>query len=113
MTMIDNRQGFGAAIGNGDLGNDYAKTRIELSDNKIYGESEIPDCPDDGSFCFNFDKYGVMLTGGTHLAKGFHVTGSHTLPHQKVKSLPNWGTLQQMYRNEFIGFKSKTKTGMR
>jgi hypothetical protein len=41
------------------------------------------------------------------------VTGSHTLPVQKVKSLANWNTKQKHYRNEFIGFDSRTKTGMR
>lgn len=84
-----------------------------ISDNKFYGDSEIPDCPDDGSFCFEYDKYAFILTGGTHRGKGLHVTGSHTLPVQKVKSLANWNTKQKHYRNEFIGFDSRTKTGMR
>lgn len=61
-------------------GYDYDEQNIVISDNKFYGESEIPDCPDDGSFCFEYDKYAFMFTGGTHRGKGLHVTGSHTLP---------------------------------
>lgn len=34
---------------------------IELNDNKIYGESEADDCPDDESFCKPFDKFGVVM----------------------------------------------------
>jgi hypothetical protein len=44
----------------------HAEIRIELNDNKIYGESEILDCPADKSFCSKFNKYGVILTGATH-----------------------------------------------
>jgi hypothetical protein len=62
MTMIDNKQGFGASMGSGS----YSEIRIELNDNKIYGESEIADCPADKSFCSKFNKYGVILTGATH-----------------------------------------------
>lgn len=31
----------------------------------------------------------------------------------KIKSLPTWGTVQKMNRNEFIGFNDKTALGMR
>jgi hypothetical protein len=42
MTMIDNVLGLGMSLGNPT--ND--KTSLTFSDNYIYGESEIPDCPD-------------------------------------------------------------------
>jgi hypothetical protein len=46
MTMIDNVEGFGAALAtSGD------SSLIMLNDNKIYGETEATDCPDDGSYC--------------------------------------------------------------
>jgi hypothetical protein len=63
MTMIDNREGFGAAIVNADT--NYRNSYIELNDNKIYGETPIQDCPGDGSFCKMFNKYGIMIHGGT------------------------------------------------
>jgi hypothetical protein len=62
MTMIDNMKGFGASLGARD---DLSPILIELNDNKIYGESEIDDCPADGSFCIDVNKFGVMLTGAT------------------------------------------------
>jgi hypothetical protein len=74
MTMIDNRQGFGAALQvSGFSGNDYSEIRIELNDNKIYGESEISDCPDDKSFCKPVSKFGMMLTGATFAGKPLHI----------------------------------------
>ena len=72
MTMIDNRQGFGASIKSFTL--EYEEPTIELNDNKIYGETPISDCPEDGSFCKPYDKYGVMLTGATHKGKAAHIT---------------------------------------
>lgn len=109
MTMLDNRQGMTAGLGGGD----YDHNKIVIDDNIVYGETEIPDCPEDKSFCFKYDKFGFMLTGGTEKGKGLHVTGSHTLPAHKVKSLAIWHTTQVMRRNHFIGFNKKTQQGMR
>jgi hypothetical protein len=49
MNMIDNRYGFGAALEAKFV--DYDRIRIELSDNKFYGETPILDCPPDQSIC--------------------------------------------------------------
>lgn len=78
MTMIDNREGFGATLKNvGDT--EYNEILIELNDNKIYGESEISDCPYDGE-CSPYTKFGVLLTGATHKGKDAHITGESSLP---------------------------------
>jgi hypothetical protein len=90
--MMDNREGFGAALKvPGDP--EYNEIRIELNDNKIYGETPISDCPDDGSFCKPYDKFGVMLTGATYNGKDPHITGASSLPVHKIKSLSSWGTV--------------------
>jgi hypothetical protein len=74
MTMIDNREGFGASLAvEGFSANDYSEIRIELNDNKIYGESEISDCPVDGSFCIQDRKYGMILTGALFGGKDLHI----------------------------------------
>jgi hypothetical protein len=52
MTMIDNRVGFGATLGIPD----ETSSLVMINDNKIYGETEVTDCPSDGSYCETFDK---------------------------------------------------------
>jgi hypothetical protein len=115
MTMIDNRNGFGAAMKNGPIftARDYAPGTIQLNDNKIYGECEASDCPADGSFCKPVEKYGMIITGATFNGKDLHVEDMSPLPIPKLKSLSTWGTIQKMYRNEFIGFEAKTSEGLR
>jgi len=62
MTMIDNREGFGASLeSNGE--NAYAGPLIMLNDNHIYGETEATDCPPDESYCKIIDKSGFMMSG--------------------------------------------------
>jgi hypothetical protein len=51
MTMIDNRVGFAAS-----LATHSENTLVMLNDNKIYGETEVTDCPEDSSYCNTFDK---------------------------------------------------------
>ena len=88
MTMIDNHLGFGASIGGI---NEYKDIKIELNDNKVYGESEISDCPEDGSFCKMFNKFGLMMSGPTFGVKELHTNMEVPLPTHKIKSLAQWG----------------------
>ena len=44
MISIDNGLGIGASMGEGVKGERY-ENEIHLNDNKVYGESPIPDCP--------------------------------------------------------------------
>jgi hypothetical protein len=74
MTLIDNRNGFGATMGVKEYSaDDYGEILVELNDNKIYGESEASDCPKDGSFCRPVEKYGFIINGATHNRKDLHV----------------------------------------
>jgi hypothetical protein len=57
MTMIDNRLGLGISMGNAGNGN----TQLIFNDNYIYGESEIPDCPNfnGADYCEVTDKAAI------------------------------------------------------
>ena len=58
MTMIDNVLGLGMSLGNPT----NVKTSLTFSDNYIYGESEIPDCPDPNNakdYCINTEKFAI------------------------------------------------------
>jgi hypothetical protein len=78
MTMIDNSAGFGAAL-QGNKG-DYYDYQVELNDNKIYGESESPDCPKDGGFCKKSDKYGLISSHFARAGKPLHIDMPSGLP---------------------------------
>jgi hypothetical protein len=45
MVVVDNREGFGANIINGDDEYNQEKLHLLIKDSMIYGEHENPDCP--------------------------------------------------------------------
>jgi len=47
---------------------------MQLNDNKIYGESPIPDCPQNGQggYCNKFTKCGLMAASALTGAKPIH-----------------------------------------
>ena len=53
----------------------------------IYGESEIPDCPQNGNggYCFKINKYGFFAGGGIYRGKAFHISVTPELPPHKIK----------------------------
>lgn len=106
MTMIDNHGGFGAALGAGD----GADSMILIKNNKIYGESELLDCPGDGSFCHKVSKLGIYFTGVTTGAKGLFVPPAKA-PIQKVKTSGTWNGRHRLENNEFIGWDYDTRYG--
>lgn len=106
MTMIDNHGGFGAALGAGDRAN----ALILIKNNKIYGESELLDCPGDGSFCHKVSKLGIYFTGVTTGAKSIWVSPAKA-PIQKVKTSGTWNGRHRLENNEFIGWDYDTRYG--
>jgi hypothetical protein len=57
--MIDNVQGLGISLGNSTDESTY----LILNDNFIYGESEIPDCPNNKNkkdYCDITEKFAVF-----------------------------------------------------
>jgi len=103
--MIDNAEGFSATVGHplGEV--------VMISDNKIYGETEITDCPSDGSYCFAPDKVGFVISSLSEQGKKYHPEMLPMLPLYKAKSEGVWGGAQRFYRNEFYNFKSSTAEG--
>ena len=66
MIMIDNAKGF-MPLGSPNLVYQDTLHTIKMYDNKVYGEyAPMLDCPSDGSFCYNIDKYGWGINGVTH-----------------------------------------------
>lgn len=102
MVMIDNAMGIAANLGGG-------KT-IRLQRLKIYGESPIPDCPDNGGYCFKISKYGVLSSNVGGGAKDL-------FPEYKKRpiALSNkdgaWGSIIQYEDVEFHDWRYKTRYG--
>ena len=114
MTSIDNVLGFGVQAASGTGPRDYAPLIMELSDNKAYGETESPDCPDgDNDFCTKLDKVGLFPPAVTVGYPGIHITNPSAIPYDKIMSDSGWGGQTILKRNEFIGFKAKTALGKR
>lgn len=111
MNMIDNALGFGAGM-EGTAG-DYFNYVVELNDNKIYGETESPDCPNNGGFCKRSDKFGVMNSYFTRGGKPLHIDMPSALPVHKIKKISLWGGNTVLNNNEFINFRNKTVSGHR
>lgn len=59
ITSIDNKLGFGPNVASSAKG--HIKVSVEINDNKVYGESEIPDCPQNGNggYCIKINKQGL------------------------------------------------------
>jgi hypothetical protein len=90
MTMIDNREGFGASLAiSGSAA--YGGSLIQLMDNKIYGETEATDCPEDGSYCKVIEKSGFLMSGASESGKDLMPQMSSALPMYKIKSMGSWG----------------------
>lgn len=105
--MIDNVLGFGAGLSAGDS----ADAKIVIQDNKIYGESELLDCPGDGSFCNDYSKVGFIYSGVSSGGKGLHVLPGKATPIHKTITSGTWSGRMIFDNNEFIGFKYETRYG--
>lgn len=59
--MIDNIGGFSLNLVNKN--EEYSGTiQMKAISNVFYGETESPDCPLDGGFCFEEEKMAVMAS---------------------------------------------------
>lgn len=79
-----------------------------LNDNYIYGESEVTDCPEDGSYCKVFKKSGFLMSGMSEGGKPLMASMTSTLPMYKILNTGSWGGMQRNYRNKFFNFVSQT-----
>lgn len=113
MTSIDNGLGFGPQAASGSL--DHHIITFEINDNKIYGESGIPDCPQNGKggYCIKINKQGLFPPMVNTAGKPNHPTSPSANPYHKVKGDTGWGGVTILNSNEFINFRPTTKEGMR
>lgn len=113
MTMIDNRKGIAAFLGQGKR--QYERLYSRLKNIKIYGESEIPDCVDEnnGDFCFQEDKYGVVAGGCHQGGKPVHITKTSPLPPDNLMVDTCFGMENEYEDLEFIDFKKSTLYGLK
>ena len=110
MTVMDNgRGGFGTRANAPDRSN----ALIEVTENKILGESAIPDCPDssNGDYCIKIDKVAVV-PGGFGGGKDLHPTSPSKFPYWKVNA-HNWAGLTHFTNNKISDFGGKTMYDMR
>jgi len=113
MIMVDNKEGFGANIVNGNDEYDFETTHITIKDSIAYGESPLPDCPQNGNggYCYRFDKYGFLPSSGTYKGKDFHIGTMSPLPPQKIKSISSMATQVEMHNITFKNFRQTTEMG--
>jgi hypothetical protein len=124
MTMIDNGQGIGAHVV--QLGPDSKQQKVvnmiefedfpmEMNDNVIYGESEMPDCPSNfnsGDFCILKSKFGAFQISGAAKGKAPHILAASKFPIEKIKGDAIWGPKSIWRRNRFVNWNYKTREGM-
>ena len=113
MTLVDNRQGFGAMVAKKK--SEYEiREDILFEDIFVFGESDSPDCPQngDGGFCHKYHKMAFFAAQGTWSSKDLHIGSASALPPHKIKSIATWYTQVKFNRVSFINFKETTKLGM-
>lgn len=110
MIMIDNKFGFGVSMSAGPLG-EYFDMKAEMNNNKIFGESPIPDCPPKGGYCYRGSKCGLMASIFIRVKKPLLPAAMSPKPYHKSKSYGAWGGEAYLTGNEFINFRAKTREG--
>lgn len=87
MTLVDNHYGFAVNI---ICPGDYAENEIVIRDSQIFGDSISPDCPEDGGFCYEPSKYGMIIGGATRGGGEPHNPVPVMRPHHKIMSDSCW-----------------------
>jgi len=110
MTVMDNAEGMGTRIGTGD----YYDGIIDIKENIIMGETDIPDCPDtsNGDYCIKIDKWAMIPGGFGGKAKDLHPTMPSDLPFWKYNA-HNWAGLTHFTKNKISDFGGLTMYGMK
>jgi hypothetical protein len=113
MTMIDNVHGFSGHVANAEK--DYNTLTVQISSNRIYGETASPDCPQkgEGGFCTKVSKYGLSSPVITYKGKKAQITHTSNAPFERIDSEPTWGGRVLLNNNRFYSFNGKTRYGRR
>lgn len=113
MTGIDNALGLSVGAGHNEE-TEYNDNTCELHDSKIYGESPIPDCPQDGEggYCFkDLPKCGFHSSFSQWNSRKIHPRIKSGKPMHTSHSFGSWGVRALFNNNEFINFFPKTAMG--
>lgn len=109
--VIDNRVGLSASA----VGLDKSIPVVKYIENIAWGESEIPDCPQQkaGGYCELYEKVGIetaVIMDGTE--KGLHPPKRSPMPFHGTHHEEGymWGHYE-MKNNKLIGFTTSTKLG--
>jgi hypothetical protein len=106
MTLVDNHFSFAVNI---VCPGDYEPNEIVIKNSHMYGDSISPDCPDNGGFCEQIDKYGMVIGGSIRGGKLPHNPTTSPRPHYKIKTDACWTGGYSLEGNTFIGFDGKTQ----
>lgn len=84
-----------------------------MNDIWVYGESDSPDCPQNGQggFCFKPNKM-AFLSSVSAGGKPLFITKPSALPPEKIKVNAGWSINVKLNRIKFIDFKKTTREGM-
>jgi len=112
MTAMDNLEGIGMQIHmQGD--DQYKELLMEMNDMVLFGETEIPDCPDkERDFCIMAHKFALFPPAAAIKGKAPHRNSASALPMIKIKGDSSWGGRTKIRNATFIGFKAKTHLGL-
>lgn len=93
---------------------EYLNTTVQLHSSRIYGESPMPDCPQNGlgGYCFkDLVKCGLTSSYSQWTGMTFHPVIPSGKPMHKSHSFGSWSTTAHFHDNEFINFFPKTQMG--
>lgn len=94
MTGIDNALGLSVGSGHRE-DTEYNNNTMQLHDSKIYGESPMPDCPQEGKggYCFDsLPKCGFMSSFSQWNGREMHPIIKSGKPMHTAHSFASWGT---------------------
>lgn len=111
MTVIDNRIGFNVAPAyNGALETKILGRADEIN---VFGESAIPDCPQNGklgkSMCWTFEKSGMMLTSIFDAGKSIHPIKRSPMPYHGFMPGGSFNGEFRFNKFKFTDFTTKTR----
>lgn len=113
LTMIDNTGGFAPLMSSTMFGAEYNPIEVEVYGNKIYGESEIPDCPEGGGYCYDqIGKIGLKTCLVGLKGAAIHPIKMSKVPFHKMHESA-WGGLFNFHDNSWFYFKKETALGQR
>lgn len=84
-----------------------------MNDMHLFGESDIPDCPDktNGDFCFLYPKHAIQQPTTALKPKEVFIITRSGLPMHKLKASASWGGTVKLRNCTFERFKPKTRDG--